>query len=81
VFINFMPGEIFLQFGNMLREQLGHPPLINAAYCFGSDFGYVVPPEAFAQGGYEPTATLLAPHAYNELADQVIDLLRSVGAG
>ncbi len=78
VLLNFMPGEIFLQFGNLLRDKLGHPQLINAAYCFGSDFGYVVPPEAFAQGGYEPTATLLAEHAYDEMAEQVLGLLRSV---
>ncbi len=80
VILNFMPGEIFLQFGNLLREELGQPDLINAAYCFGSDFGYVVPPEAFAQGGYEPTATLLASYAYNELTTQVISLLRSLDA-
>jgi hypothetical protein len=79
VVINFMPGEIFLQFGDMLREQLGEPYLINAAYCFGSSFGYVVPPEAFARGGYEPTATSLAPQAYGELADQIMGLLRSLG--
>lgn len=81
VLISFIPGEIFLQFGNMVRERLGQPRLINAAYCFGSDFGYVVPPDAFAQGGYEPTATLLAPQAYDELADQLIGLLSSVNAG
>jgi hypothetical protein len=80
VLVNFMPGEIFLQFGDMLREQLGQPRLINAAYCFGSNFGYVVPPDAFALGGYEPTATSLAPGAYVELADQIIGLLRSVSA-
>ena len=50
VLLNFMPGEVFLQLGDLLREELGQPPLINAAYCFGSNFGYVVPPEAFAPG-------------------------------
>jgi hypothetical protein len=73
-----MPGEIFLQFGNTLRERLGGPRLLNATLCFGANFGYVVPPESFAQGGYEPTATVLAPSAYGELVEGMVDLLEAV---
>jgi hypothetical protein len=78
VYFSFMPGEIFLQFGNALRGRLGGPKLLNATLCFGQNFGYVVPPESFAQGGYEPTATALAPQAHDELMQGMEAILREV---
>jgi hypothetical protein len=80
VYFSFMPGEIFLQFGNTLRERLDNPRLLNATLCFGQNFGYLVPPESFAQGGYEPTATLLAPQAYDRFMEAMQTLLKEVSA-
>jgi hypothetical protein len=80
VYFSFMPGEIFLQFGNTLREHLGNSRLLNATLCFGQNFGYLVPPESFAQGGYEPTATVLAPQAYDRFMEAMQALLKQVSA-
>lgn len=76
-YLTFLPGEIFLRFGQALREVVpGH--LLNTAVCHDYSVNYVVPPECFAEGGYEPTATRLAPEAYGKLLDAAKSLLGSV---
>jgi len=79
VYFAFLPGEIFLQFGDSLRKHFNHPKLINASCMLDNGISYVVPPEAFAQGGYEPTATRLAPEAYGELFNHIVRLLEKLG--
>lgn len=74
----FLPGEIFLRFGNALREATSGP-LINSAYCMDYNVGYVVPPECYEEGGYESGATRLGPEAYGKLLGCAKDLLREVG--
>jgi len=78
VLFTFMAGEIFAQFGNTLRQRLDYRKLLNVAVCFGATIGYVVPPECYSQGGYEPTATRLAPTAYDELLEEMTELLFTV---
>ncbi len=84
VVFTFMPSEVFLQTGEELRQELAvrRPDLklVNVSHCFDHNPSYIVPPEAFAQGGYEPTATSLAPEAYGELNDAMDGLLRQVEA-
>lgn len=80
IYFSFMPGEIFLQFGNFLREHIGQPRLINVPHCLDQNVSYVVPPECFQRGGYEPRATKLAPQAYDELMEAMVTLLKAVGS-
>jgi hypothetical protein len=64
----FLPGEIFLQFGESLRS-VSPGPLLNVALCHDYSISYVVQPDCFAEGGYEPKATFLAPDAYDRLLE------------
>ncbi len=82
--LSFMPGEVFLRLGDELRRRLaGRRPelrLVNVAHCMDHNPSYVVPPECFAQGGYEPTATPLGPGAYGELLEAMDGLLEGVAS-
>jgi hypothetical protein len=75
----FLPGEDMLMFGEELRDFFGRPKLLNVTLALDSGTSYVVPQLYFEQGGYEPTATRLAPAAYVELKDKIIELLEAVG--
>lgn len=77
VCFTFLPGEIFLRFGESLREVVPGP-LLNTALCHDYSVNYVVPPECFDEGGYEPTATRLSPGAYGKLLDAAKKLLGEV---
>ena len=79
VFFTFLPGEDMLMFGEELRDTFGRPPLLNVTLALDIATSYVVPQVYFDEGGYEPTATRLAPAAYVELKDKMIALLESVG--
>jgi alpha-L-fucosidase len=77
----FIPGEIMLRFGEELRDRIGRPRLLNVSCSLDSAISYVVPQLYFDQGGYEPTATRLAPEAYDELKEKMVGLLTAVGTG
>jgi hypothetical protein len=79
VYFTFLPGEDMLMFGEELRDYFGRPRLLNVTLALDSGTSYVVPQLYFDQGGYEPTATRLAPAAYVELKDKMIELLKTVG--
>ncbi|OGD22676.1 MAG: hypothetical protein A2W03_16370 [Candidatus Aminicenantes bacterium RBG_16_63_16] len=79
VFFTFLPGEIMLMFGEELRDNFGRPRLLNVSLALDSGTSYVVPQVYFDEGGYEPTATRLAPAAYVELREKAISLLEAVG--
>lgn len=79
VFFAFHPGEIMLKFGEELRDDFARPLLLNVSCAFDNGISYVVPQVYFDEGGYEPTATRLAPEAYDELKGKMIELLKSVG--
>ncbi len=81
VFLAFLPGEIMLKFGEELRDSFGRPKLLNVSCSLDCGVSYVVPQEYFDQGGYEPTATRLAPEAYVELKEKMTGLLESVSLG
>ncbi len=79
VFFAFLPGEIMLKFGEELRDHFGRPKLLNVTVSLDGGLSYVVPQIYFEEGGYEPTATRLAPEAYDELKEKIVGLLESVG--
>ena len=78
VCFTFLPGEIFLRFGDALREGLGGGRLLNSACCLDSGVGYVVPPDCFGRGGYEEGRTWLGPTAYGDLMAAVASALGAV---
>ena len=79
VYFTFLPGEDMLMFGEELRDLFGRPRLLNVTLALDIATSYVVPQIYFDQGGYEPTATRLAPEAYVELKAKMISLLEAVG--
>ncbi len=49
-----MPGEIFMAFGQQIKESFADHPIMVAGYTNGS-LGYIPTQEAFAEAGYEVT--------------------------
>jgi len=72
-----LPGEWFVESIANIRERAGlrHLPVA----CYANHYiGYVVPAEAYEQGGYEPGVSLLAPEAEAIACREAVDLLREV---
>jgi hypothetical protein len=74
-----LPGEFFVETVAEVREQAGVRRLPVACYA-NHYIGYVVPAEAYDQGGYEAGVTLLAPEAEAIVRAGAIELLREVMA-
>jgi hypothetical protein len=78
-----LPGEFFVETGEAIRRvvaQMGTSDLFLA--CYANDYiGYVVPPDAFEQGGYEPGVTFCPPEAEAIIVDASTRLLRKVTSG
>ena len=75
-----LPGEFFVETGHAIRRaasQAGVSDLFLA--CYANDYiGYVVPPEAYEQGGYEPGVTFCPPEAEAVIVDISVRLLGNV---
>jgi hypothetical protein len=74
-----LPGEFFVETVAQIREQAGVRRLPVACYA-NHYIGYVVPAEAYDEGGYEAGVTLLAPEAEAIARAGAIELLREVMA-
>ena len=75
-----LPGEFFVETVADIRAQAGLRYLPVA--CYANHYvGYVVPHEAYAQGGYEAGVTLLAPEAEAIAKAEALSLRREVAAG
>jgi hypothetical protein len=72
-------GELFVALGQRIRLALGEDRTCVAALCDGT-VGYIPTVEAFAQGAYEPNASLLMPGEGERLADAVVELASSAPA-
>jgi hypothetical protein len=72
-----LPGEFFVETAEQIRSQAGIADL--AVACYANHYiGYVVPPEAYDQGGYEAGITLLAPEAEAIVVREAVRMLREV---
>jgi hypothetical protein len=74
-----LPGEFFVETVASIRAEAGvrHLPVA----CYANHYaGYIVPPEAFEQGGYEPGVTWLAPEAEAIVRREAVALAREVTA-
>jgi hypothetical protein len=67
------PGEIFVEHGLALKQRAPRTCVISAAN--GTLQGYIVTPEAAAEGGYEASNALFAPDSGRILVEKTLDLL------
>ncbi len=66
-------GELFVALGQRIRAALGDDLTCVAALCDGT-MGYIPTADVFAEGAYEPNASLLEPGEGERLVDAVIAL-------
>ena len=72
-----LPGEFFVETGQAIRTAAGVPHLMISCYT-NHHVMYVVPREAWPQGGYEPGVSILDEHAEEVFRSAAIDILESV---
>ncbi|HET9477621.1 MAG TPA: hypothetical protein VFP63_09050, partial [Dehalococcoidia bacterium] len=75
-----LPGEFFVETGEAIRRAVAQDGISDLLLaCYANDYiGYVVPPDAYAQGGYEPGVTFCGPGAEGEMVDVSVRLLGEV---
>lgn len=72
-----LPGEFFAGTGEAIRHASGCEDLFIA--CYANDYvGYVIPPEAYEQGGYEAGITFCDPEAEALVIREATRLLRKM---
>jgi hypothetical protein len=72
-------GELFVGLGQQIRAALGDETTCVAALCDGT-VGYIPTAETFAQGGYEPNASVLQPGEGERLVEAVVALAKRAPA-
>jgi neutral ceramidase len=71
-----LPGEFFVETAEAIRAKCGIDDLLIA--CYANDYiGYVAPPEAYEQGGYEAGVTFFAPETERIVRDAACEVLES----
>ena len=72
-----LPGEFFVETAQAIEKRSGLNRLFIS--CYGNDYiGYVAPPNAFDEGGYEAGATPFGPEAEQIVIDAAVELLKSL---
>jgi hypothetical protein len=66
-------GELFVALGQRIRAALGDGTTCVAALCDGT-VGYIPTAATFAEGGYEPNASVLQPGEGERLVEEVVAL-------
>jgi len=75
-----LPGEFFVETADDIRSRCGVEDLLVA--CYANDYiGYVIPPDAYDEGGYEAGITFCAPEAEGIIVDASLELLQTVTNG
>jgi hypothetical protein len=75
-----IPGELFVQLGLQIMKQSPFPDTCIVALA-NDDVGYIPTRRAFAEGGYEPTSSILKPGDGEQIADAAIVLLHRLRPG
>ncbi len=68
-------GELFVALGQRIRATLGDATTCIAALCDGT-VGYIPTAEAYAEGGYEPNASVLRSGEGEKLAEEMIAMVQ-----
>lgn len=72
-----LPGEFFVSTAESIRAASGVDDLLVA--CYANDYvGYVIPPAAYDEGGYEAGITFCAPECEGIIVNASLALLREV---
>jgi len=72
-----LPGEFFVETADVIRARCGVEDVLLA--CYANDYvGYVIPPDAYEQGGYEAGITFCAPEAEAIVVEASLGLLKEV---
>jgi hypothetical protein len=75
-----LPGEFFGATAQAIRQEARAPDLLVA--CYANDYlGYVIPPDAFEEGGYESGVTFFGPEAEPIIRQTAVELLKEVIGG
>ena len=74
-----IPGELFVALGQQIRERLD-PAVTCIAVLSDGTVGYIPTAAAFAEGGYEPNASVLRPGEGERLVDAVVALVQGAAA-
>jgi hypothetical protein len=71
-----LPGEPMVEF-QLEAQRVAGEELFTAVAGYGDvGMGYICTAEAYEEGGYEPTASLIAPESEKVLKDAIAELLR-----
>ena len=74
-----LPGEFFVETAQAIRTDAGIDDVFVA--CYANDYiGYVVPPEAYEQGGYEAGITFCPPEAEGIVREAAVAALKEATA-
>ena len=75
-----LPGEFFVETAQAIRTECGSEDLLLA--CYANDYiGYVIPQDAYEQGGYESGITFCGPEAERIIVDTSLALLKETAGG
>jgi hypothetical protein len=73
-----LPGEVFLELGMEIRRRSPFKHTFVAELCNQEWIGYVPTPQAYGEGGYEPTTSILKPEAGFVLVNEAVGLLEEL---
>ena len=75
-----LPGEFFVETADVIRAAADTTDVFIA--CYANDYvGYVIPADAYEQGGYESGITFCPPEAEAIIVSTSLSLLKEVGGG
>jgi hypothetical protein len=73
-----VPCEIFVSYALKIKKESPAERTYLASVSNGASGGYVYTPEALEEGGYEPTVSIYAPEAGEEVVGAVMQLLEEL---
>jgi neutral ceramidase len=71
-----LPGEVFLELGMEIGRMSPFKHTLIAELCNQESDGYILIPQAYEEGGYEPTASILRAEAGVKLVSEGVGLLK-----
>ncbi len=75
-----LPGEFFGETAQSIREEALVPDLLVG--CYANDYlGYVIPPHAFNEGGYESGVTFFGQEAEPIIRQTAVEMLQDMARG
>ena len=72
-----LPGEVFVELGQRIKEALGSSPTFVISLSNDSP-SYIPIRQAYEEGGYESTVSPLAPGCGEHMVDEALGLIRSM---